>query len=764
LKVNNSSKGKKRTKIYLLLAILLSMAFTNISLLMPTEAAGDFSVSVLVPKIDTDYLNNRNAYFPFYLAFTGGYSSKVSISATLGNSTFPLTGKAIIVHPSPITPPAGEEAYGYVKITVPTTGNGGTYKLMVNATGTDGTMRYGYATLMYRNATWGYPGLLDDFSVDSASLKMKEGGSASTTIRAYDRKGSGAVYVVQWAVHSLGTGLSWNATPSSVNLANYNSTGSNLRIDAGSAASSGEYYAAIVGTNPGPPIVVHTGLLSINVTDFSISATPSTISMIPGETEISTVNVTSLYGFESTINLSATGVPAGANATFSDAQVTLTPGSSTYSTLTIDTDVTVMRGTYYVTIYGTGSMTRSVILTLNIGDFEVDVAPPTLTASTGSEVDYTVTVTSFGAFSEKVYLSLTGWSNYSFAAASVTPSTGGTTTTLTIGIPSTASAGTYTLKITGTSGAQSNSQEVTLIVTTLPDFRITASPTSQTGSNGSSVTYRVSIASLNSFSSPVLLTSSIPSPLSGSFSPTTVTPPPNSVATSTLTISIPITTFHGTYTINITGTSGALSRSYSVTLNVGVSPGPSCIIATSTYGSELSPEVQFLRSFRDQTVMSTFSGKQFMTVFNTWYYSFSPPVAGTIESNTPIKSVMKVVLYPLIGTLHVAAYVNSIVASLSAELAMVTTGIVASALIGTVYLAPIALLLLYVFRRYYGLKFNTYPLKVFGGMLLVSLALLILGTFIIAPALVMFSTAVLVVSTLAFAGIGLASFAIERRS
>jgi len=161
--------------------------------------------------------------------------------------------------------------------------------------------------------------------------------------------------------------------------------------------------------------------------------------------------------------------------------------------------------------------------------------------------------------------------------------------------------------------------------------------------------------------------------------------------------------------------------------------------------------------------MSTFSGKQFMTVFNTWYYSFSTPVAGTIENNTPIKSVMKVALYPLIGTLHVAAYVNSIVASLSIELAMVTTGLVASALIGAVYFAPIALLLLYVFRRYYGLRFNSYPLKVLGGMLLVSLALLILGTFIMAPALVMFSTAVLVVSTLALAGIGLASFAIERR-
>ena len=37
-----------------------------------------------------------------------------------------------------------------------------------------------------------------------------------------------------------------------------------------------------------------------------------------------------------------------------------------------------------------------------------------------------------------------------------------------------------------------------------------------------------------------------------------------------------------------------------------------CIIATSTYGSELSPEVQFLREFRDDTVLNTFAGSGFM--------------------------------------------------------------------------------------------------------------------------------------------------------
>jgi hypothetical protein len=58
-----------------------------------------------------------------------------------------------------------------------------------------------------------------------------------------------------------------------------------------------------------------------------------------------------------------------------------------------------------------------------------------------------------------------------------------------------------------------------------------------------------------------------------------------------------------------------------------------CIIATTTYGSELTPEVQLLRGFRDKIVLSTFAGSQFMKLFYAWYYSFSPDVAVFIASH-----------------------------------------------------------------------------------------------------------------------------------
>ncbi len=52
-----------------------------------------------------------------------------------------------------------------------------------------------------------------------------------------------------------------------------------------------------------------------------------------------------------------------------------------------------------------------------------------------------------------------------------------------------------------------------------------------------------------------------------------------------------------------------------------------CLIATAAFGSELTPQVQYLRNFRENYILSTASGSAFMSAFNSVYYSFSPQVA-----------------------------------------------------------------------------------------------------------------------------------------
>jgi len=112
-----------------------------------------------------------------------------------------------------------------------------------------------------------------------------------------------------------------------------------------------------------------------------------------------------------------------------------------------------------------------------------------------------------------------------------------------------------------------------------------------------------------------------------------------------------------------------------------------CIIATAACGSELAPEVQFLRSFRDDAVMSTESGRAFMNVFNKWYYSFSPQVASAISEDQILRNTVKASLYPLIGVLTISTGIQSALA-FNPELATVMSGLVAAALVGLVYLLP----------------------------------------------------------------------------
>ena len=83
-----------------------------------------------------------------------------------------------------------------------------------------------------------------------------------------------------------------------------------------------------------------------------------------------------------------------------------------------------------------------------------------------------------------------------------------------------------------------------------------------------------------------------------------------------------------------------------------------CLIATATFGSELAPQVQFLREIRDSTVLPTASGTSFMTTFNSFYYSFSPTVADLERQNPVFKEAVKITITPLISSLSLLQYVD----------------------------------------------------------------------------------------------------------
>ena len=83
-----------------------------------------------------------------------------------------------------------------------------------------------------------------------------------------------------------------------------------------------------------------------------------------------------------------------------------------------------------------------------------------------------------------------------------------------------------------------------------------------------------------------------------------------------------------------------------------------CLIATAAFGSELAPQVQYLRELRDNTVLGTQSGASFMTAFNSFYYSFSPIVADWERQNPVFKEAVKISITPLITTLSILQFVD----------------------------------------------------------------------------------------------------------
>src|SRR5207245_770035 len=94
---------------------------------------------------------------------------------------------------------------------------------------------------------------------------------------------------------------------------------------------------------------------------FTLSTSPSSLTIVQGASGTSTITVTPQNSFNGNVSLSASGLPSGVTASFNPSSTAST------STLTLTASSTAATGTVTVTVTGTsGSLTKTTTISLTV--------------------------------------------------------------------------------------------------------------------------------------------------------------------------------------------------------------------------------------------------------------------------------------------------------------------------------------------------------------------------------------------------------------
>ncbi len=440
----------------------------------------------------------------------------------------------------------------------------GTYPIAVSAFGGGDTQNQTVTLTVI-------PGNQPNFTLSAspASLTIVQGNQGTSTITATISGGFNSS--ISLSASGMPSGMTVGFNPGTIPAPGVGN--SLMTITVGGSTAQGTYPITVTGNGGGIQQSATVAVTVVSPGNFSVSASPASLSVAQGNQGTSTITATVSGGFNSAISLSASGVPAGATVSFNPLTIPA-PGSGN-STMTITVGSTTPTGSYPITVAGSGGgikQTATVTLTVTSGgqpNFTITASPASLSIQQGNQGGSTITTAIGGGFNSAITLSAAGvpsGTTVSFNPNPI-PAPGAGTSTITIKVGAGTAAGTYPITVTGNGGGIQQNTSVTLTVTAPPAFTISATPASLSIAQGNQGTSTITTLISNGFNNSISLSASgVPSGTTVSFNPQTIPAP--GVGNSLMTITVGAGTLAGTYPVTVAGNGGRVQQTVTVTLTV----------------------------------------------------------------------------------------------------------------------------------------------------------------------------------------------------
>jgi len=295
------------------------------------------------------------------LSVTPTSPGTATVTVTVANSFSGSVGLAVSGMPSGVTAafsPAATTSTSKVTFTATASAHSGTFPLTV--TGTSGSLSSTTAITL----TVVVPGF--SLSSSAGSLTVPRGGNSTSTISVAGQNGFSAS--VGLSVSGMPSGVTAGFSPAST------TSKSVLTFNANSAAAAGTYTVTVAGVSGGIASSTTIGL-TITAPNFSLSFASTALGLPRGSTAAAAVTITPQNGFNSSVTLSASGLPSGVTVAFG------APGTTGASQATFTASSTATVGSFAVTVHGvSGALSSSATFTLTVvlassGTSLVNLAP-----------------------------------------------------------------------------------------------------------------------------------------------------------------------------------------------------------------------------------------------------------------------------------------------------------------------------------------------------------------------------------------------------